>query len=1035
MGTNRIPVAILFTMLVTCSLSSSPASALTVDSSLAAALSAKASGERVPVLLVFSADNRVAHSLRSELEDAKSHDRRRQVLLELRENFAVIAADAIAILKSHGSGADAAPIRELYLAGALSFEADANLVARLATVPGDGTMFHDNARVTLDARRDMKPAAGWGVAGSNAILHAVADTAWGVKWIGANRVWNLLGYDGNGVVIGHIDSGVGMTHPDLADRIWTNPGEIAGNGIDDDGNGFVDDWRGWDFGDNDNDPTDDATSFIGGGHGTHTAGTIVGDGTDSVVTGVAPGAKLMPVKVWINTGDPIPLALIWAAQQYCVENGARVISMSLGVVGVYQPRIMRAERANAANIRDAGVLLVCSAGNTHGLYTYPLPPYEISLTASAPAPWNSLRVPWSSLGGTVAVGGTAYKLATANPRSSQGPVSWGHVDPFNDWPYQPGPGLTKPDLAAPGTNVNSTIRGGGYSGDTWSGTSVACPHVAGVAALMLQKNPSLSPAGLDSLMELTANDLGDYGKDNVFGSGLVNAYRAVQAVPTVLAPDLVVARAIPDPAGNGVLTAGGAESFAFSLRNSSSVVPATGVEATLAIAANPWVTVVDGAATFPPIEPGGVTADNALDPFRLHVAPEAPQDFAFTMILTVRAGGVFQRTFDVGAQLGHLSWRTHDMGGMRLTVTGHGTLGYLADDGCVGDGLGYRGGDNVLYIGSFWAGTDVLYICNRDFPGTELDPDVMEWRKSTAPDGGVRELEVPGPDQTFFAAFNDSGHAAPKPLVVEQTSLAFALPRDDRFVVLQYRLINQGPITLPALHTGVFCDFDIGSSRSNRGATDATRNLTYIYREGGPYYGIALLGPEPARNLTLIDNGQYLNPTYAISDTHKLRHLRGAISTPAPYTTGDWSALTSYTVSLDADGGEATVAYAIVHGATLSDLQAATDAARALYSPVVPVTDEVPAKVLRLDQNHPNPFNPATTITYEIARDGQVRLDVFDLGGRLVRTLVEGSRTKGAHQATWDGRDDEGRSLPSGTYICRMSTGGRTAGLKMTLVR
>ena len=306
-------------------------------------------------------------------------------------------------------------------------------------------------------------------------------------------------------MVGHIDSGIDLDHPDLAGRLWVNVDEIPGNGIDDDNNGFIDDVNGWDFGDNDNNPNDDSSSP---GHGTHTAGTVAGDGSGGTQTGVAPGAKLMACKAFDSSSSGT-VGMIWAAEQYCVENGARVMTMSLGVKGELSTSLMRSERLNMNNIRDAGVLMFNSAGNEHFEFS---PPIECGMTARVPAPWNPLSTTPGNLSGVVAVGGTGYQSNSLYSSSSRGPVTWGDVDPFNDWPYLPGLGLTKPDVAAPGVGVNSTTVGGGYSGDTWSGTSMACPHVAGLAALMLEKNPSLSPAGLDSIMEFECGGSGCDGQ-------------------------------------------------------------------------------------------------------------------------------------------------------------------------------------------------------------------------------------------------------------------------------------------------------------------------------------------------------------------------------------------------------------------------------------------------------------------------------------------------------------------------------------------
>ncbi|MBK8165018.1 MAG: S8 family serine peptidase [bacterium] len=1000
-----------------------PAAAITIDPGLEAALAAKDGHGRVPVILIFGGDYRVEPSVLDEIDRGRPDKRREQVLTALKRRLKDSATGALDVLSNPGSGDDVANLRELYIAGALSFEANAAMVARLGRLPGDGAMFHDNLEASYDAiRADRAPD------GTDAkFMPAAIDTAWGVKYIKAHRVWSELGFNGTGVVVGHIDTGVWLAHPDLATRIWNNPGEVVGNGIDDDGNGFIDDWRGWDFGDGDNNPNDDSASA---GHGTHTAGTVVGNGTGTVLTGVAPGAKIIPIKVWNSAGTGGSLGTVWAAEQYCVENGARVITMSLGFSGSIPATFMRSERDNCANIRDAGVLLCNSAGNDHNNYD---PPIELGLTARVPAPWNPLAVPYSSTGGVLSVGGTGYQNNSAYSSSSWGPAKWNDVDPYNDWPYAPGAGLTKPDVAAPGVNVNSTVIGGGYSGNTWSGTSMSCPHVAGVAALMLQKNASLSPAGLDSLMEQTALDLGAVGKDNIFGSGLVNALLAVQAVPLDQRPDISWTAVMPDPAGDHILDPGQVSPIAFALSNGSQVVIGTNVSATLAVVANPWVTVADGTAAFPDLATGGGAGDNTVDTFSLSVAGGAPQGYGFTMLLTVQADGGFARTFDIDWYVGLPAFRTHDLGGIALTVTDQGIIGYMSDAGVEGQGMSYQGGSSGMFLGSFWAGVDANYVCARDFSGTT--PETFEWVVSSSPNGRVRDLGTTGSDQTFQSIFTDAGHALPKPLKVEQTSMTFAMPDNDRFVILEYRLTNNGATALPALYNGVFCDFDINDSAANFGHTDAVRKLTYMYSTGGPYFGIVLLGSTSATSLRLISNTTYVYPLSTIDNGNRNRLMRGTLGVTTAPTAGDWSAITASVANLPANGGQAIVAYALVYGATLTELEEAADAANALYSPVAPVTGDVPVKVLHLAQNHPNPFNPATQIEYVIAGEGHVRLDVFDMAGRRVRTLVDEARSAGSHTAMWDGLDDAGNRAPSGTYFCRMSSGGETSSRKMTMIK
>jgi len=997
--------------------------AVEIDAGLQAQFAVKSDAEKVPVLMIFAQANRVDSRMGAKWQDAEPRQRRMVVLAALREKARQGQNHAAKILNDPRWQSRLGRVQYLYLANAIAFDANREVVAALADLADDAVLMYDRPEdLTAATHRGVLSAA----AGRST---AAVDTVWSTKYIHADRVWRELGYDGSGVLVGHIDTGIWLSHPDLAGRLWVNPGEIPANGIDDDGNGFVDDVNGWDFGANDNDPNDDTT---GGGHGTHTAGTVAGDGSGGTLTGTAPGATLMALKVWRPDGNGATLGMLWAAEQYAVENGARIITMSLGFSGTIPEIFMRAERHNDDNIRDAGVVFFNSAGNDHLTQT---PPDEVAMIARVPAPWNSLPVPRSSTGGVISVGGTGYKDDTIFVGSSRGPVTWGGVAPWDDWPYDPEPGLIKPDIGAPGVKVNSTVVGGGYSGDTWSGTSMACPHAAGVAALMLQKNPSLSPAGVDSLMELNAVDLGLAGKDNSSGSGRLDAYAIVVAVPTVQNPDLAWTSVLPDPDGDAVIDPGAVNPIAFELRNASPMVDATGVTARLAVIANPWVSVVDDSADFGALAADGGVATNTDNTFSLEVAAEAPQGFGFTMLLTVMANGTYQQTYDIPWYVGLPDWRTHDLGGMFLSITDQGSIGYMTQNQIEGRGMGFQDSGSNLFVGSFWAGTDVSYICNRDYNG--LGTENPEWVVSDSePNGRVRDLSVAGAGQTFGAVFTDGGHANPKPLRVEQTTMAFGQPGDNQFVIMEYTLTNEGPADLPALYTGVFCDFDVGKSDENLGGSDASRNLTYMYAEGGRYLGIALLGESnEAQNLTLINNPFYVYPTSAIDDGNKMRLLRGLISEPVADKPDDWSALTSAVVDLPANGGQAIVAYALVIGASLAEITAAVDAANTNYGNRGPIDPEVPTPVFQLSQNAPNPFNPGTEIKYTVPQEGFVELAVYDLRGRRLRTLVSELQPAGAQIVAWDGRDDNGQRVPSGMYFYRYISGGKVTARKMTLLK
>lgn len=271
------------------------------------------------------------------------------------------------------------------------------------------------------------------------------------------------------IVLAVLDTGVDMNHDDLRGAIWVNPGEAPGNGADDDGNGFIDDVNGWDFAGNDNVPDDDY------GHGTHVAGIAAARVNNGVgIAGVAGGVTIMPVDVFgggIGTYEDLIRAIIYAA-----DNGAHVVNMSLGASSYSRGEEMAVDYAVAR-----GVVVVAAAGNT-GRESYHYPAAHPNAIAVAATTADDRLASFSTRGDFV-------------------------------------------DVAAPGYRIYSTLRNNNYG--YLSGTSMATPHVAGLAALILSRNPELTPTEVRQLIESTAADLGPTGRDVYFGYGRINAALAV----------------------------------------------------------------------------------------------------------------------------------------------------------------------------------------------------------------------------------------------------------------------------------------------------------------------------------------------------------------------------------------------------------------------------------------------------------------------------------------------------------------------------
>lgn len=295
---------------------------------------------------------------------------------------------------------------------------------------------------------------------------------WGMQTIRAPQAWELETGSAQ-VIVAVIDTGVDYTHPDLSANMWTNADEVPGNGVDDDGNGFVDDFYGYDFANRDPDPKDDHL------HGTHCAGTVgaVGDNAEGVV-GVCWNVRIMALK-FLGSGGSGRTSDAIKCIQYAVANGADVLSNSWG--GGEGSRALQ-EAIQAA--RQAGVLFVAAAGNSGDTRRHYPGSYPESFTVSA-SDRNDGLATFSTHGEAV-------------------------------------------DVAAPGVGIVSCALEHGYR--SASGTSMATPHVAGLAALIKARNPRLTPEQIELVLTSSAVDLGDPGKDIRFGHGRIDAAAALASV-------------------------------------------------------------------------------------------------------------------------------------------------------------------------------------------------------------------------------------------------------------------------------------------------------------------------------------------------------------------------------------------------------------------------------------------------------------------------------------------------------------------------
>ncbi|MDP8208489.1 MAG: S8 family serine peptidase [Candidatus Electryonea clarkiae] len=443
-------------------------------------------GEQLPVV-IFMSERPDITELREIVEGLPRKDRARLVWDEVISLSERTQHDLVEYLGKEVEKGNAERIRRLRTVNGIAVRASKEIIKTIALRNEISRIIYDPPREAFFDNEDRPGGS------------ELDELAWGVEQINAEWAWEE-GYTGEGILVGVIDTGVNYNHPDLEEQLW--------DGGDDYPN------YGYDFGLDDDDPMDEY------GHGTHVAGTVCGDGENGTQTGVAPDAVLVCMKVGYGTSEA-DQATVWDAHDFSIEQELDVTTMSMGWIPAWNPD-RSAWRETYDVLETAGIVNLVAAGNERGTP----PPTSCRTPGNVPSPWRHPdEVEEGGRGGVISVGATDDQDNFAT-FSSRGPVEWEDVDNYNDWPLGgEHVGLIRPDIAAPGVNVLSTSIALGYT--QMSGTSMATPHMAGVVCLMLSKNPDLLPAQIDSILQFTALELGDDGKDNDYGSGRVKADSAV----------------------------------------------------------------------------------------------------------------------------------------------------------------------------------------------------------------------------------------------------------------------------------------------------------------------------------------------------------------------------------------------------------------------------------------------------------------------------------------------------------------------------
>ena len=801
----------------------------------------------------------------------------------------------------------------------------------------------------------------------------------GIEAVRADEVWYQYGFTGASRLLGSCDTGVDGNHPALADR-WRGAN----------GHPWQECWLDVIGGPSDF-PSDD------GGHGTHTTGTMTGLAPNDSI-GVAPGAMWIASNVinqgvnsgfdndviqtyqWFTDPDGDPETTDDVPDAVCNSWG---VNQNFPGYGNCDSRWWNV----IDNCEAAGVVTVWAAGNEG----------PGSSTMRSPADRATTLTNSFSVG---AVNATNYDFPYPIwSGSSRGPTECA----------VPEPNRIKPEVSAPGVSVYSSVPGGGYQGG-WTGTSMATPHVAGVVALMREANPNLDVDSIKNILMESSVDHGSAGEDNAYGWGMLDAMTAVELVVASLGGingtvtngsygDLPIPGAdvqvlgitysfISDENGYyaGNLAAGDytvqVEMQGFALAEAD-----VSIDLETPTTQNFSLTDIAGPAITDVAEP--LTSPGEVGPYNITADLFDLSSIAAAKVMYRVDGGDWQEVAMTPATAGFSG-----------PIPGQPTNSVIDYYVWAQDGVGFESVEPADAPASFYslAVTNLIYSWDAEDPG---DP---QW-----------QLGLPGDDAT-------AGHWIRAEPVGTWQNDEIAQTDDDHTADPGYQCFVTAngspgdPAYLSDVDNG--CTTMLSPTMDLSGASRAFVNFQRWFFQ----YSAAM---DDEFRISVSDDGgdSWVDIDMMMETANYWTHIIVELTDLI-----DMSDQVVFRFQACDLGVPGTVE------AALDDFSVET-----LTTVTTAVGDEdgqAPVRVaFGLAQNHPNPFNPMTTISFTLARDEQVELAVYGVDGGRIATLLSEQLPAGAHQLSWDGKNDRGQQVASGTYFYRLQAGRDVATKRMVLLK
>ena len=791
----------------------------------------------------------------------------------------------------------------------------------------------------------------------------------------APQAWDVS-RNSSGVIIGIVDSGSEITHQDLAGNIHYNTADPV-NGIDDDGDGYVDNYAGWDLcGASattmipDNDPN---VKSAAADHGVHVSG-IASAVTDNGVgvASIASNAKLLIVKAG---ADDAPRSIYkgYEGIKYAADKGAHIINCSWGGVGGGQ---FGQEMVNYAISK--GCLIVAAAGNSGN----DIPIY--------PAAFDGV-------------------LAVANLNANDSKASGSNYG-------------TYVDISAPGQGIYNTIYGNTYGFK--SGTSMSAPLVASAAALLKAKYPSYTGLQIGEVLRATADKIDDQNPTylNQLGKGRLNVHQALTGNPASVRYERIVItdQSLGNRAPNTEIT------MQFAFKNY--LIPVTGLNVNIS-SNSVFVQVLDqniNVGNFNNLE-----TKTGIGPVRVKVLPNAPEnhEVIFTLQYTGNNGTyVDKESFKTVVALDYLNVAVNKVS---TSLTSNGRVGYSKANAAAGLGFVYRE-ENMLYEAALLIAQSETQVMNNARVETGSSEDFKRQQTVAMSPSSIAAFEG-------TSVFTDAGSANPIGLRILSRALAFNSTADDKYVIIEYEITNTSNADLQNIYTGLFTDWDLDESSANATRYDATIKTGYVYAKRNasyPYVGVRLLSLTTAPAYYPLSyqlaNSLMADNNFSVAEKYKtLTSGIQAVGLGHDNTDGYDVMFTlgsgPYNIAKNAT---IKVAYAFLAGDNQNQLIAISNAAEAKYKEVLANRVSKLPLEYALKQNYPNQAKIFTYIPVELPEKTTVHIIIYDVMGRKITEVTNGVFEAGSYRFNVDVS-----KFANGIYTYKITTSKFKQAKKMVVAR